>query len=84
MIALLGHGRALIAWAVGLVLCVGVMALGSSATIDDLFLRVELGYLAGCLGAAVMMTVFLLARLRSQEGDLSVLIEAIEHEPLEI
>ena len=39
LIALLGHGRALIAWAVGLVLCVGVMALGSSATIDDLFLR---------------------------------------------
>ncbi len=30
------------------------------------------------------MTIFLLARLRSQEGDLSVLIEAIEHEPLEI
>jgi len=84
LIALLGHGRALIAWTVGLVLCVGVMALGSSATIDDLFLRVELGYLAGCLGAAVMMTVFLLARVRSQEGDLSVLIEAIEHEPLEI
>jgi len=84
LIALLGHGRALIAWSVGLVLCVGVMALGSSATIDDLFLRVELGYLAGCLGAAVMMTVFLLARVRSQEGDLSVLIEAIEHEPLEI
>lgn len=84
LIALLGHGRALIAWAVGLVLCVGVMALGSSATIDDLFLRVELGYLAGCLGAAVMMTIFLIARLRSQDGDLSVLIEAIEHEPLEI
>jgi O-antigen/teichoic acid export membrane protein len=84
LIALLGHGRALIAWAVGLVLCVGVMALGSSATIDDLFLRVELGYLAGCLGAAVMMAVFLLLRLRSQEGDMSMLIEAIEHEPLEI
>lgn len=84
LIALMGHGRALIAWSVGLVLCIGVMALGSSATIDDLFLRVELGYLIGCLGAAVMMTVFLLSRLRSQDGDLSVLIEAIEHEPLEI
>jgi O-antigen/teichoic acid export membrane protein len=84
LIALLGHGRALIAWAIGLVLCIGVMALGSSATIDDLFLRVELGYLAGCLGAAITMAVFLLARLRSQEGDLSLLVEAIEHEPLEI
>jgi O-antigen/teichoic acid export membrane protein len=84
LIALLGHGRALIAWGIGLVLCVGVMALGSSATIDDLFLRVELGYLAGCLGAAITMAALLLARLRSQEGDLSLLVEAIEHEPLEI
>jgi O-antigen/teichoic acid export membrane protein len=84
LIALLGHGRALIAWTVGLVLCVGVMALGSSATIDDLFLRVELGYLAGCLGAAVTMAVFLLARIRTQEGDVRLLVEAIEHEPLEI
>jgi O-antigen/teichoic acid export membrane protein len=84
LIALLGHGRALVAWAVGLVLCVGVMALGSSATIDDLFLRVELGYLAGCLGAAVVMAAFLFTRLQSHEGDLSMLVEAIEHEPLEI
>lgn len=84
LIALLGHGRALIAWTVGLVLCVGVMALGSSATVDDLFLRAELGYLAGCLSAAVMMTVFLFLSLRSQDGDLSLLVEAIEHEPLEI
>jgi O-antigen/teichoic acid export membrane protein len=85
LIALLGHGRALIAWAVGLVLCVSVMALGSSATIDDLFLRVELGYLGGCLGAAVTMTVFLVARLRAQGPEsLSLLVEAIEHEPLEI
>jgi O-antigen/teichoic acid export membrane protein len=84
LIALMGHGRALVAWTVGLVLCVGVMALGSSATIDDLFLRSELGYLAGCLGAALMMAIFLLVRIRTQDGDMSVLIEAIEHEPLEI
>ena len=85
LIALLGHGRALVAWSVGLVLCVGVMALGSSATIDDLFLRVELGYLAGCLGAALTMTLFLVARLRQHGPEsLSLLVEAIEHEPLEI
>jgi len=85
LIALLGHGRALIAWTVGLVLCVGVMALGSSATTDDLFRRSELGYLAGCLGAAAMMTVFLLLRLREHGPEsLSLLVEAIEHEPLEI
>jgi O-antigen/teichoic acid export membrane protein len=85
LIALLGHGRALIAWAVGLALCIGVMALGSSDTIDDLFLRVELGYLTGCLAAAVTMAVFLLTRLRAQGPEsLSLLVEAIEHEPLEI
>jgi O-antigen/teichoic acid export membrane protein len=85
LIALLGHGRALIAWSIGLVLCVGVMALGSSATISDLFLRVELGYLAGCLGAAVMMALFLFLRLREHGPEsLSLLVEAIEHEPLEI
>jgi O-antigen/teichoic acid export membrane protein len=85
LIALLGHGRALIAWSVGLTLCIGVMALGSSATIDDLFLRVELGYLAGCVGAAVMMMLFLFARLRAHGPEsLSLLVEAIEHEPLEI
>ncbi|MGZ4786244.1 MAG: lipopolysaccharide biosynthesis protein [Acidimicrobiales bacterium] len=85
LIALLGHGRALIAWSVGLVLCVGVMALGSSATTDDLFRRSELGYLAGCLAAAVTMAVFLLLRLREHGPEsLSLLVEAIEHEPLEI
>ena len=85
LIALLGHGRALIAWTVGLVLCVGVMALGSSATTNDLFRRSELGYLAGCLAAAATMAVFLLLRLREHGPEsLSLLVEAIEHEPLEI
>jgi O-antigen/teichoic acid export membrane protein len=85
LIALLGHGRALIAWAVGLVICVGVMALGSSATVDDLFLRSELGYLAGCVAAALVMAVFLLTQIRNQGPEsLSLLVEAIEHEPLEI
>ena len=66
-------------------LCVGVMALGSSATIDDLFLRVELGYLAGCLGAAVMMpSSSCCACAVAGRASLSVLVEAIEHEPLEI
>jgi O-antigen/teichoic acid export membrane protein len=85
LIALLGHGRALIAWTIGLVVCVGVMALGSSATVDDLFLRAELGYLAGCTTAAAMMMVFLLTQLRRQGPvSLPLLVEAIEHEPLEI
>ncbi len=85
LIALLGHGLTLIAWTVGLVLCVAVMATGSSATTSDLFLRVEVGYLAGCCAAAAMMGGFLLHRMRTRSPEsLSLLIEAIEHEPLEI
>ena len=85
LIALLGHARALVAWAIGLVICVGVMALGNSATVDNLFRRAELGYLAGCLAAAVMMTVFLVLRLREHGPESSdLLVEAIMHEPLEI
>ena len=85
LIALLGHGRALIAWTVGLVFCVGVMALGSSATIDDLFLRAELGYVVGCATAATMMLIFLVVQVRGQGPvSLPLLVEAIEHEPLEI
>jgi len=85
LIALLGHGRALMAWAIGLVVCVGVMALGSSATVDDLLLLSELGYLAGCASAAATMMVFLLLQIRRQGPvSLPLLVEAIEHEPLEI
>ena len=85
LIALLGHARALIAWTVGLVFCVGVMALGSSATVDDLFLRAELGYLVGCATAATMMLIFLVVQVRGQGPvSLPLLVEAIEHEPLEI
>jgi O-antigen/teichoic acid export membrane protein len=85
LIALLGHGRALVSWVVGLVICAAVMAVGSSATTSDLFLRAELGYLAGCAAAAVMMGIFLLSRVRAQGPEsLSLLVEAIEHEPLEI
>ena len=66
-------------------ICVGVMAAGSSATVSDLFLRAELGYLAGCAAAALIMGIFLISRVRSQGPEsLSLLVEAIEHEPLEI
>ncbi len=81
LIALLGHGRALAAWCIGLAVCVMVTAFSS----DDLFLRVELGFLAGCGSAAVAMAVLLLGRLRSASPEsLTLLVEAIEHEPLEI
>jgi O-antigen/teichoic acid export membrane protein len=81
LIALLGHARALVAWCIGLFVCVVVMAVSSS----DLFLRVELGFLAGCSAAAAGMAVLLVGRMRAEAPEsLGLLVEAIEHEPLEI
>jgi O-antigen/teichoic acid export membrane protein len=85
LIALLGHAQALVAWAVGLVLCVGVMAVMTSSDVSELFLRAELGYLFGCTAAAFMMALFLVFKLRAHGPEsLDLLVEAIEHEPLEI
>lgn len=80
LIALMGHSRAAVAWVIGIVGFVVVTALG-----DDLFLRVELGFLAGSVLAVVAMSAFLLARIRAGVPDsVEPLMEAIEHEPLEI
>ena len=85
LIALLGHAQALVAWAVGLVVCISVMGVMTSSEVAELFLRSELGYLAGCGTAALMMAVFLFVKLRRQgPASLSLLVEALEHEPLEI
>ena len=81
LIALLGHGRALAAWCTGLAICVVVTAVSS----DELFLRVEIGFLAGCAAAAAAMALLLVGRMRTESPEsLSLLVEAIEHEPLEI
>ena len=87
LIALLGHGRALIAWAVGPRRSASASwrsaarppsttsSSGSSSATSP-----------GAYGAALMMAV-LPARLRcARQGpaSLSLLVEAIEHEPLEI
>jgi O-antigen/teichoic acid export membrane protein len=82
LIALQGHGRALVAWIVGLVVTVAVIA----ATASSEFLeRVEYGFLAGCGAAAVVMALLLLTRIRSATPEsLERLVEQIEHEPLEI
>lgn len=81
LIALLGHARALVAWCIGLSTCVIVTVVSS----DDLFLRVELGFLAGCAAAAVSMALLLVGRIRAETPEsLTLLVEAIEHEPLEI
>ncbi|HEX6312144.1 MAG TPA: hypothetical protein VF152_11025 [Acidimicrobiia bacterium] len=80
LIALMGHAQAAIAWTVGIAGFVVVTALG-----DDLFLRVELGFVAGAVMAALAMAAFLVRRIRRGVPDtVAPLIEALEHEPLEI
>jgi hypothetical protein len=80
LIALMGHARAALAWVVGIAGFVVVTGLG-----DDLFLRVELGYLAGSLLAVGVMTTFLLAAMRGGVPDsFAPVAELLEHEPLEI
>jgi len=81
LIALQGHARALIAWLMGLSVAVIVTIVSS----NDLFRRVEYGFLAGCGTAAVMMALLLVKPMRSAPPEsLSLLVEQIEHEPLEI
>ena len=66
-------------------ICLAVMGVMTSSDVSELFLRAELGYLVGCGTAALMMAVFLVVKLkRAGPGSLELLVEAIEHEPLEI
>ncbi len=80
IVALGGHRIMSAAWSLGLLVAVGVMA-----GIGDLERSVELGYLAGACVAAVAMGLAMRSRIASS-GTASVesLIEAIEHEPMEI
>jgi O-antigen/teichoic acid export membrane protein len=82
LIALQGHGRTLIGWVIGLSVTIAVIAATSGSYFLD---RVEYGFLAGCLAAAVAMGLLLLTRIRlATPESLSLLVEQIEHEPLEI
>jgi O-antigen/teichoic acid export membrane protein len=78
--ALGGHRLQAIAWVIGLAVCVAVIAV-----IPDLELRVELGFLVGALVAVTAMAGLLWKRM-SVAGDVPIegLIDAIEHEPIEI
>jgi O-antigen/teichoic acid export membrane protein len=80
LIALMGHARAAVAWVAGIIAFVVVTALG-----NDLFLRVEVGYLVGSAVAVAVMGTLLLQRIRAGVPDsVAPLVEAIEHEPLEL
>lgn len=82
LIALLGHRRAMTAWLIGIITFVVVTAVAG----NDLFLRVEIGSIAGAGAAAAVMGLYL---LRMLSGDISseslaALVEQIEYETLEI
>ena len=68
------------AWGAGLAACVATMAL-----IEDLELRVGLGLVIGAAVSTVWMAIAL-ARRQSQfeRAGIGALVEAIEHEPIEI
>ncbi len=82
LIALSGHRANMIAWIVGLVAFLGVTAVAT----DDLFLRVEIGSIAGAGVSAIAMGWLYLARLGRgvSAGSLASLVEQIEYGPLEI
>jgi O-antigen/teichoic acid export membrane protein len=80
LMALGSHRLMVAAWAVGLTTCIATMA-----AIPGLELRVEVGFLVGALVAALAMAVFTFSRMRNaDDSTLEGLIEAIEHEPIEI
>jgi len=80
LMALGGHRMTAIAWSLGLVVAIACMS-----TIQSLELRVDLGFLVGSLLTTIVMFVAVVRR-RSRMDDLGVgvLVEAIEHEPIEI
>jgi len=82
LIAVMGHARATWAWVLGNV-AFWVIAVFSA---HDLFLRVELGFVAGSGLAALAMAWFLHQRIRDgiPEEALVNFVDQIEHEQLEI
>lgn len=80
LMALGGHRLTALAWGSGLAVCIGVIAV-----VHPLELRVDLGLLLGSMVTAVIMAIGLLRRQRAMgETGIEPLIDAIEHEPIEI
>jgi O-antigen/teichoic acid export membrane protein len=82
LIALSGHRQAMAAWFIGLIAFVGVTAVATHA----LFLRVELGSIAGAAVSAGAMGWFYVRRVGRgvEAGSLASLVEQIEYGTLEI
>lgn len=80
VIALSGHKLVALSWGIGVV----AFLLAAVVVADDLFLRVEIGLVAGAAAATAAMALSLVARLRAgavpQVGDV---VEALHDLPLE-
>jgi O-antigen/teichoic acid export membrane protein len=80
LIALKAYAQTAFSWIAAVVAFVVVVALG-----NDLFLRNELGFVAGSMVAALLMAVQLFVRMhRAVNASVDDLVEVVEHEPLEI
>ena len=80
LIALKAYAQTAFSWIAAVLAFVVVVALG-----NDLFLRNELGFVAGSMVAAVLMAVQLFVRMhRAVNASVDDLVEVVEHEPLEI
>ncbi|MCD9623369.1 hypothetical protein [Rhabdothermincola salaria] len=80
LMALGGHKLMAGSWALGLLACLAVIAI-----IPDLELRVEIGFIVGSAAAATAMGFATWSRIGLAEGiGIEPLVEAIEHEPIEI
>jgi O-antigen/teichoic acid export membrane protein len=82
LISLGGHRQAMAAWSMGLVAFLATTAWATHA----LFLRVELGSIAGAAVSAAAMGGFFVQRMSRgvSAGSLASLVEQIEYGPLEI
>lgn len=78
LIALKGHPRVALGWLMGALGFVLITATGS-----ELLLRVERGFLAGSLAAALSMGALLVPRLKAAEGRADELVEATHQIPVE-
>lgn len=85
LIALMGHAKATFAWGIGIA-AGAVTLVATSVAGVELFLRVELSYLFASAGCAAVMSALLARQVVAGVPAESVerLVEAIEHEPLEI
>ena len=78
LIAVNAYSRVAFSWIAGVVVFVGVCAV-----IGDLFLRVEIGFLAGALASCGLM-LLQLPKAMSKGLGAERLLDVFEHEPLEL